>query len=67
MSGAINSSFPQPPLLVPKSLSVIKTPATDPDTNGNSQASTSKIPTTAEMTAGTPRQMGSPGSINLKA
>ena len=67
MSSAINSSFPQPPLLVPKSLSVINTPATDPDTNGNSQASTSKIPTTAEMTANTPRQIGPPGSINLKA
>ena len=67
MPSAINSSFPQPPLLVPKSLVGIKTPVTDPDTNGNSQAATSKIATTAEITATTPRQVGATGSVNLKA
>ena len=63
----INSSLPQPPLLVPKSLVGIKTSVTDPDTNGNSQAAASKIATTAEMTATAPRQVGAPVSIKLKA
>ena len=35
MPSAINSSFPQPSLFAPKSLSVIKAPASNPYTNSN--------------------------------
>jgi hypothetical protein len=43
MPSAIGTSFSQPPLLVHKSLIAIKTPFNDLDTNGNSQAATSKM------------------------
>ena len=65
MPSAINTSFPQPPLLVPKSLIGVKTPATDPDTNANSQVAPKTIQTTAQMTAKAPQQVGR--IIQLKA
>jgi len=65
MPSAIKTSFPQPPLLVPKSLIGVKTPATDPDTNANSQIAPKTVQTTAQMTARAPQQLGS--TIQLKA
>ena len=67
MANSINASFPQPPLLVPKSLIGIKTPATDPDTNGNSQVAASKIAVAADITASALHQVGAPHSVKLKA
>jgi hypothetical protein len=62
MASTINSSFPQPPLFFPKSLIAVKTPNNDPDTNGNSQAATNKITTTAaEITGTAPRQVSVSG------
>jgi hypothetical protein len=54
MSSAINASFPQTPLVVPKSLISTKTPFTDPDTNTNSQAASPNFQTTAQMMAKLP-------------
>jgi len=52
---------------VPKSLIGIKTPATDPDTNGNSQVAASKIAVAADITVSASHQVGMPRSIKLKA
>ena len=66
MSSAINASFPQPPLIVPKSLLAVKTPASDPDSSANIPVSVAKIKTTAEITAKSPRQTGL-RAVQLKA
>ena len=67
MANSINASFPQAPLLVPKSLVGIKTPVTDPDTNGNSQVAANKITIAADITASSLHQVGAPRSFKLKA
>jgi len=66
MSSTINASFPQPPLIVPKSLLTVKTPASDPDSSANIPVSVTKIKTTAELTAKASRQTGL-GAVQLKA
>jgi hypothetical protein len=66
MPSAINDSFPQPPLVVPKSLTASKTPVSDPDSNANIPVSVTKIKTTAEITTRAPLQVGS-STIELKA
>jgi hypothetical protein len=67
MANSINASFPQAPLLVPKSLVGVKTPVTDPDTNGNSQVAANKITIAADMTSSALYQVGAPHSVKLKA
>ena len=66
MANSINVSFPQAPLLVPKSLVGFKTPVTDPDTNGNSQVAANKIAIATDITASATHQVGAP-RIKLKA
>jgi len=66
MSSSINTSFPQPPLIVPKSLLAVKTPVTDPDSSSKIPISVTKIKTTADLTAKAPRQTGL-GAVQLKA
>jgi hypothetical protein len=65
MSNSINTSFPQPPLIVPKSLLAVKTPVSDPDSSSNIPISVTKIKATAEISAKAPRQTGL-GAIQLK-
>jgi hypothetical protein len=66
LSSVNKTTFPQPPLLVPKSLVGIKTPATDPDTIASGQVATNKVQTTTEMTVKATKQLAT-GSIHLKA